>query len=592
MWTASTATVLAGTAVGMASGPGQLVMLGGGLAVAAPYLWHARRRPPLAAADDELPVLTAPGPRIEAFRARFFHEVPCKGAELHSVRDIPDGFAFEITLAVGKATTHDVMGLGSQIAALYDVPADQVSIEYTANRSERRARISVLTVENAFAREDRWDGRPTYDPETGMIRVGRFVDSTPMHWMLHKPGSGSAGGIIAGATGGGKTGTMNVIASEAGQAKLCTVCGAAGTCARCDMRRIAVLWMGDPQVQGLAVWKGDGSGSFADLLAWGPLACVQLIIMAHTAMRERAAYFGSMPWTDHRGRTHIGKGSFDPTPEYPLIFLIIDEWPLIAHFPGLKEIVVPLVSSIVKEGRKVGISLILLTQVPDVQELGDDRALREMLKAFNVIAHRADPLSGKGMLGIQGDPTKLPPGLHGIGYNSGPDNRPATTFRTKHCPSPEHLKPGDPGPDVRDFAEQFARDPVHLDDAVLNAITPLGYTGRHQELGDDLIREAMAAAAAALPAKLSIADALRNIVAGMPVQPVAQKPPGTVQEPPGSSLADVLAERGELDLFDVSDALGVDALEADRLLGELAAAGLAVQTGPGRYRATITTGRT
>ena len=32
--------------------------------------------------------------------------------------------------------------------------------------------------------------------------------------------------------------------------------------------------------------------------------------------------------------------------------------------------------------------------------------------------------------------------------------------------------------------------------------------------------------------------------------------------------------------------------DADRLLGELAAAGLAVQTGPGRYRATITTGRT
>jgi hypothetical protein len=43
-----------------------------------------------------------------------------------------------------------------------------------------------------------------------------------------------------------------------------------------------------------------------------------------------------------------------------------------------------------------------------------------------------------------------------------------------------------------------------------------------------------------------------------------------------------------MDLWDVSEAAGVDALEADRALGELAAAGLAVQVAPGRYRATIT----
>jgi hypothetical protein len=598
LWSASSATAVAGRWIGVASGPGQAVMLAGGLAVAAPYLWHARKRPQAAAAAEPVAELPATDPRIEAFRERFGREAPCKGAEIHSARDIPDGFAFELTLAEGKATTKDVIALGPQIAALYDVPADQVTVEYTRSRSERRARISVLTTENAFEVEDRWDGASTYDPATGCIRLGRFADSADVHWMLHKPGSGAAGGVLAGVIGSGKTGTALVLACEAGLAKLCAVCGAAGTCAAgCDPRRIVAVWMGDPQEQPFGVFRGDGQRAFADLVAWGPDACVHMIIMAFAAMRARAAHFGTMEWTDHLGRKNSGKGSFDPTPEYPILYVFVDEWPLIVAAPDMARILLPIAAAIVKEGRKVGVVLVLLTQMPDLSQLGE-RAVREMLKAFNVLAHRTDGLS-KHMLGIEGDTSALAPGVYGLGYINGADARPRATFRTKNCP--DYVKPGETGIDVRELAEQISNDPVHLDDAILSAIIPLGWAGPNTILDGTAYAAAAASVAARPPGSVknfaaAVGGALMREVAGaapdrQPATTAARMPGGGTELPADGPpvylplLAAVLAQRGEMDLFDVSEAADVDAFEADRALALLADAGLAVQIGPGRYRA-------
>lgn len=610
-WTAGTATALAGTAAGMASGPGQGVMLLGGLALAAPYLWHQRRRPQQ---QEQLPEdgtpaeLPAADPRIEAFQARFCQSGPCKDAELHSLRDITDGFAFEVLLQQPEATTRDVISLIPRIAALYDVSADQVSVEYVPGRSERRALISVLTVRDAWEREDHWDGRPTYDPCTGQIRIGRFADGTDCHWLLHRPGSGAAGGVISGMIGTGKTGTTHVIAAEAGQAMQCTVCGPAGTCGRCDRRRVIALWLGDPQMQPLGVWHG-----FADLMAWGPAACAHLIVMAYTAMRERAARRGAATWTDHLGRVNTGRGSFDPTADEPVLYVIIDEWPLIVADKTLWAIIAPLAAAIVKEGRKVGVVLVLLTQMPDLTQLGL-RELRELLKAFNVLSHRTDGLS-KHMLGIQGDTSALAPGVHGLGYINGVDGRPGAVMRTKHLP--EYLEPGETGIDVRDLAERISRLPLRLDDPVLTVISPLGYTTRGQVLDGEAFTTALEhteqASRAGRP--LTIEDALRRAVAGdtrqrpaasspapaapaapvpaapaAPASPLPSPPPaaGEAGGMPLPLLATMLADRGEMDLWDVSAAADVDALTADQALRSLEAAGAAVQVAPGRYRTTIT----
>lgn len=397
--------------------------------------------------------------------------------------------------------------------------------------------------------------------------------------------------------GSGKTGTVHVIACEAGQAKLCTECGAAGTCVSCDMQRIVCLWMGDPQMQPLGVWHG-----FADLLAWGPVACVQLIIMAHAAMRERAARFGSATWTDDRGRVNHGRGSFDPSPADPILYVIVDEWPLIIADPALFKIVAPLAASVIKEGRKVGVVLVLLTQMPDLTQLGL-REIRELLKAFNVIAHRTDGLS-KNMLGVQGDPTKLAPGVHGLGYLAGVDGRPAAVMRTKHLP--EYAPADDPGVDVREIAERISLDPLYLDDDILGAVGPRGYVHRGQVLDGAQLGEAIEAVAADVtsrsPRGLTVDVALRRIVAGMPTPapaPAAPAEPGTAAAPalpqdgPAVALpilAAVLADRGELDVYDVSELAECDAWTAEAALQALVEAGLAARVGQCRYRSTVATG--
>jgi hypothetical protein len=560
VWGAGSAAALIGTAAGVASGPGQAVMLAGGLAAASPYLWHARKRAPaLQPAEAQLPVLDGTDPRIARFTDRFCSAGPCKGAVVHAARGIPDGFAFELALAEdGEATTKDVIALGPKIAALYDLPADQVTVEYTPTRSERRARISVLTTRDALDREDRWDGTSTY------------ADSADAHWLLHKPRSGAASGVIAGMQGHGKTGSIHVIACEAGMARLCSVCGPARSCARCDPRPFVALLMGDPQEQPFGVWRGH-----AHLTAWGPQACVHMILMMYVGMKARAAHFGSMTWTDHLGRANTGKGWYDASPQHPLLMGIVDEWPLIIADPELRKIVLPLAAAVVKEGRKVGVSLTLATQMPDLTELGV-RSLRELLKAFNTLSHRTDGLS-KSMLGVQGDTSKLPYGVHGLGYLNGPDQRSRAVLRTKTLP--DYLQPGETGLDVREIAGWIAANPVTLDEPVRAAWAQLGYTGPGQVLDSDLFSAALAARALG-----------KAITAPGPAQPAPAVPQSTVSPPfsapvPLQMLAATLAQRGEMDLWDVSDAAGVDAFEADRALRELATAGLAVQTGPTRYRA-------
>lgn len=550
----------------------QFVLLAGGLAVAAPHLYRHRRRP--GPRPALLVALPAPeDPRLEAFRAKFCdRQGPLRQADPHAFAEVPDGFSFELALhPQSDGTTADVVQARSKIAKLYDVPADQVSVEYAAKRSEARAKVTVLTAANALARDDPWDGVSSYDPTTGTVLVGRFLDSAAARWTLHKPGSGAAGGVIAGVTGSGKTGTAHILACETVLARQCATCGPVASCRKCDLRRVAALWMGDPQQQPFSVWRGR-----ADLTAWGPASCVRMLQWAHAVMRARAAFFGQLRWTDHLGRENVGKGWFDPSPAFPLLYVVVDEWPLIAADPDLGPVAIRLAADISKQGRKVGVALVFLTQIPDLSQLGD-RAVREMLKAFNVVAHRTDGMS-KYMLGIDGDPTQLPAGVHGIGYINGPDKRPAATFRSKHLP--EYVQPGHTGVDVRDIAGRAAADPVDYDRAILDAIVPLGYTGPGQILDDDVPADAT---------DLGTADQrTRPRDGGQAATGGAERwaTTGTATDPScHESVARLIASAGAggVELYDVMAGTGISALDASQAVAALVAAGDVTTDDAGRY---------
>lgn len=546
----------------------QLALLGGGLAVSAPYLWRTRTRDLPAEPVAELTAPTAQDTRLTKFRDHFCGHGPLTGARLHDLTTVPGGFQFHIELLLANRGTYaDVKRLEDEIAALYDVPLDHVSVEPPESRSARRAVVTVLTATKAHEREEPWGGATTYDPATGTIRLGRFADGTPSQWRLHEPYSGAASGVVVGVQGSGKSGTLHVVSAEHGQAKLCTRCLAEQSCDVCDMQRIGALWMGDPQCQPFAVWRGR-----ADVTAWGPRSCVRMLSWMHAGMRYRADHFGTMEWVDHLGRANTGKGWFDPEPGQPLFLGVIDEWPIISSDPELGPIAVELALDILREGRKVGFGLILGTQEADVDVLGD-RGVRNLLAAFNACVHRTDSLA-KRMLNIDGNPEDLPAGVHGISYLKGPDRRSDIVHRTKHLP--EYLRPGQSGVDVRALADRIAATPIAYDDAMLQAIRPLGFTGQGQILTDDdgWTLDAL------LPGDQTVEAA-----ADAPTAPAHPTIAAPSQQDIGA-VRHALNSTTDADVFDLMKATGLSALDVSRAIDALIGDGHATQDQSGRYART------
>jgi hypothetical protein len=568
-------TVAAGTVWGITAatwtpigphGMMQIALVGGGLAVSVPHLWRNRRQyvPAEPVAEIEAP---KEDPRLTQFREHFCQTGGLREARLDSFETVIGGFAFEIECAVAyRGTFRDVKNLEGAIAAFYDVAPDHISVEPPKNRSHRRARVVVLTEKDAHEREEAWDGRSTYDPKTGAFYLGRYADSSRSRWQIHVPYSGAASGISAGVIGSGKTGTLHVVACETGQAKLCSECLAEQACQQCDPRRIAAVWMGDPQKQPFGVWRGK-----ADLTAWGPVSCIRMLFWMREAMRNRAEQFGCMEWTDHIGRTNEGKGWFDPTPQFPLVVGIIDEWPKLIRDPEIAAFAVPLASEILCESRKVGLSLILGTQEADVDFLGE-RDIREALTAFNTCCHRTDEYA-KQMLGIEGNPKHLAPGVPGLSYLNGMDRRSGIRHRTKWIR--EYLRPGETGVDVREIADRIAAEPITYDEGILRAIEPLGYTGPGQVLSDDDdwgLSALMPSEDTAQPAANDTVAAATTFGGSVPPEDVCRVE-HTLRVRNGAGA----------DVFDLMQATDLSALDVSRAVDVLIANGQAAQAPNGRY---------
>lgn len=576
-WAGGTAWALlavAWTPVGP-HGAMQIVLLGGGVAAAARH-WHRIRQ----RVEPEEPVKEIDPPRedvrLTRFRDHFCGKGPLEFADLHDFKLITGGFQFQVTLSLAASGTfRDVQMLQDQIAKLYDVPPDHVSVEPPESRSARRAVVAVLTAAKAHQREDAWDGESTYDPANGTFVLGRLANGDPDHWQIHKPYNGACCGIAVGVRGSGKTGTLHVVGAESGQAKLCIECGAARSCATCRLARICGVWMGDPQRQGFAVWKGK-----ADLTAWGPLSCVRALHWGFAAMRARSAVMGEMEWTDHLGRKNAGKGWFDPTPQFPQLTIIIDEWPMIARDPKIGPWATYFAERIGDESRKVGVVLILGSQEGDVDILGS-RGLRNALIADNAVGHRSDRLTRQ-MLELEGNPAELPEGAPGVGYLRGFDGRSGIVHRTKTLR--EYLRPGETGVDVREIADRIAADPIRFDQAILDALVPLGYTGPGQVLDDDRDGWTVDMLENGEAWKTETADE-----ADTPAPEDTRRRPTTPVSPHDLSAVWKACESGAVEIYDVLVQTGLDALTANRAVDRLIDDGYLRQNADGTYApATLT----
>lgn len=301
------------------------------------------------------------------------------GAQLIGIKDLDDDRGWQALIRLpddDAQSTETAIAAVRRIAKAYRVPTSQVVVEPPLDGMEDTARLLLLT-RNPLAKPQVFSG-PTLDLATGQFSLGIHADSHPAPWRLWTPGSGVNHGMVAGTTGAGKSGLLRTI------------------CCEIVSSGRALLLLADPE-GGSSV--GDwqlGAHCFA-----GTVPRIRRMLRgALRIMNARKRRRGGATWVDDQGRTRRGYSSFEPTPEEPAVYVVIDEAPDVLADPECREII----AQIGKKGRKHGVAVIIFVQIPSLSELGGDLAVRAMLSSVNIVIFRtSDKLSAQ-----MGLPMKLP----------------------------------------------------------------------------------------------------------------------------------------------------------------------------------------
>lgn len=132
-----------------------------------------------------------------------------------------------------------------------------------------------------------------------------------------------------------------------------------------------------------------------------------LLSRIYAEMLWRNQVLAKTPWVDSKGRQRVGLKTWRISAEMPLISLTIDE----AHAVLADPICKVLVERILAMGRKCGIKIRLITQLPVLSSLGNSSEIAELCKGGNIIIHRTGSsttgtIAAEGKLG--GKPHRLP----------------------------------------------------------------------------------------------------------------------------------------------------------------------------------------
>ena len=377
------------------------------LAFTIPWVRHYRWRPE---APVPIPVIPPPGD------AEIFARLAVKNrwtGRLGPLAELPGG-GKQYPIILDGAETHigQVLTEPRRIAAAWGKPITQAYAEPSPDGIESRGLLTILP-QNTLAADRQWDGAGI-DPEGGMAVVGWFPDGRPAHERYYIRRNGVRHTIIAGADGSGKTGLLDL-----------------GLCMSAGSGIIAPVILDPQEGQALPAWKEHVP------YACGAEECMAFLRGLHAGLLDRSRYLAGLRWRTGDGETRTGMGFFDAfMTGLPIIEITLDEAPAFLTDPKHGSEAGRLLADIGKRGRKAGFRLRIAVQVPSLSELGGDaQALRSMLVGGNVFCGRTGDRVSGGMVGVSADPHELPKYFPdgkptvGLGYASGPDNRPGTPMR-------------------------------------------------------------------------------------------------------------------------------------------------------------------
>jgi hypothetical protein len=390
--------------------------------------------------------------------------VGCPGGALPGSRldflDVAPGnteWSADIVLPRGKgtATAAGTATVRERIASAYGVPAVSVNVERHPGGAEDRAHIAVYNA-NPLQAVKEWPGPQLLDPKTGTAPIGVFADGFTALYRFWRPGSGPVHDLIAGTTDAGKSRLVDMLLAYERH------CGH------------VVSWVIDPQRgQSLPDWQGN-----VDWFASSAEEGLKMLRRALVYMYGRNAMLAQHEWVDDQGRKRRGVAAFDPVKlGMPILSITIDEaHALFKHYPEA----VLICEQLATMGRKCGIRLRVITQVPTLDQLGNSGVLREMLASGNVIVLRTGgPMSGQvalhGTLPVEPHkiPKQWPDGstTSGLAFGDLPAGRTAM-LRTYFTVDPYHWATTGETPTFTDAALELMEDWYKRRDAEDKAATP------------------------------------------------------------------------------------------------------------------------
>jgi hypothetical protein len=229
--------------------------------------------------------------------------------------------------------------------------------------------------DNVLAETRMWQGpERSNDWRTGRSKVGRFDDGRAIIYRWWSQ-TGAVHDLISGCTGSGK--------SEVVAQLLLNSLHSDG---------LVLDWVGDPQ-------GGQSYGALKDAVDWFARDKTEITYMLLAAVKEMYRR------NDELARSNVK--TWRASRAMPLLCITLDEVQSYIADP----IILDLIERLVGQGRKCGIKMRLITQIPAAYALGDSTYIKEQLKAGQQFVFRsADDVAARSA--VDGDcpidPTLLP----------------------------------------------------------------------------------------------------------------------------------------------------------------------------------------